>query len=758
MSSTRNLCALPTDRQEERRSRLSADPQTFKMLAMPVRRAIARTRKWLLDRQFSDGSWCAELEGDTILESETILLYAYLGQENSETARDLAARIIEQQLPEGGWAMYPGGKLEISGSVKAYFALKLTGHDPSAEYMQRARQAILTNGGADAVNSYTRFYLAMLGQISYEQCPAVPPEVMLLPKWFPVNLYAVSAWSRTIIVPLSIISAFRPMTEIAPGRGIRELFLREPENWPPLRCAGLPGGTGLFSWDRFFRGVDGLLKWCQRRRILPLRKRAIEAAEAWMVNRFERSDGLGAIYPPIVWSIVALKCLGYADDSPEVQYNHKQLEDLILRDEDTGAVRLQPCKSPVWDTAITLRSLASGGISPENKSVRKAVSWLLKRQIREPGDWSENVAATPGGWCFEYANDFYPDVDDTAMVLMALRAQFPVVSRHAQALPPEFGLVDDLDDVEDDWADGMTIDLAAFSRRRKDSEDVAANDAERGEETVATLDETVQAIDRGLQWLLAMQNKDGGWGAFDRNNDRQFLCYVPFADHNAMIDPSTPDLTGRVLECLGKLGRRMGDPAVDRAVAYLRQTQEADGSWFGRWGVNYIYGTWQSIVGLAAVGVPANDPAILAGANWLLAHQQACGGWGESADTYEHPHLRGQGTPTASQTAWAVMGLLAAGMAGHSAVTRGIRYLSLMQEDDGSWNESEFTGTGFPKVFYLKYHYYPIYFPLLALAQWAVQINPLLADDVLPLPASHAASRRIAVPIVKPLHRVIARS
>jgi squalene-hopene/tetraprenyl-beta-curcumene cyclase len=726
------------------------------MLAAPVRRAIVRTRKWLIDRQYPDGSWCAELEGDTILESETILLYAYLGRENTDTARDLAKRLLEQQMPEGGWAMYPGGELEISGSVKAYFALKLTGHDPSAEYMQRARQAILAHGGADAVNSYTRFYLAMLGQISYEQCPAVPPEVMLLPKWFPINLYAVSSWSRTIIVPLSIISAHRPVKEISPQFGIRELFLREPENWPPLRGAGKAENPGLISWDRFFRTIDGTLKWCQRHGCLPLRKKAIRRAATWMLERFERSDGLGAIYPPIVWSIVALKCLGYSDDSPEVQYNHKQLEDLFLRDEDSGILRVQPCKSPVWDTAITLRALSAGGVSPDSKPIRKAVSWLLKRQIRQPGDWSETVAAQPGGWAFEYANDFYPDVDDTIMVLMALRAQFPESANDLSALPPELKLFDGSDDQESaDWADGMTIDLADFSK--KNSEKIAVDDLDE-EETIATLDETVQAIDRGLNWMLAMQNKDGGWGAFDRNNDRKFLCYVPFADHNAMIDPSTPDLTGRVLECLGKLGRRVGDPVVDRAVAYLRQNQEADGSWLGRWGVNYIYGTWQSLVGLAAVGIPCNDPAVVAGANWLLSHQQAGGGWGESADTYGQPQLRGQGTPTVSQTAWAIMGLIAAGLAAHPAVTRGIRFLTLMQEEDGVWNETEFTGTGFPKVFYLKYHYYPIYFPLLALAQWVVQVHPVMADDEsvgFPLAES---PHKLRIPIIKPFARITARS
>ena len=375
------------------------------------------------------------------------------------------------------------------------------------------------------------------------------------------------------------------------------------------------------------------------------------------------------------------------------------------------------------------------------------------------------------------------------MALMALRAQFPVVSARSQALPPELNVVGDYDDADNDWAEGLTIDLAALAGKDNDNaapfregeapaepnEAMAilaslaarreprppgakpySTEPQDGEAAIATLDETVHAIDRGLKWMLAMQNKDGGWGAFDRDNDRQFLCYVPFADHNAMIDPSTPDLTGRVLECLGKLGRRLGDAAVDRAVVYLRQTQEADGSWFGRWGVNYIYGTWQSIVGLTAAGVPGNDPAVVAGVNWLLAHQQACGGWGESADTYEHPHLRGQGTPTASQTAWALMGLLAAGLAGHPAVARGVRFLSLMQEEDGSWDEPEFTGTGFPRVFYLKYHYYPIYFPLMALAQWAVQVNPVLSDDILPLPQRLAAPRRIPLPAIKPLTRVFA--
>ena len=655
----------------------------------PVRRAIRLTRQWLLGQQEADGHWCAELEGDTILESETILLWAFLNRERTELARRTSEYLVEKQLPGGGWAMYPGGEVEISGSVKAYFALKLTGHDPSAEYMSRARRTILAHGGADAVNSFTRFYLALLGQIDYEQCPSVPPEAVLLPKWFPVNLYAMSSWSRAMLVPLSIISTLRPSRKLSCEQGIRELFLKEPKQWPPLRCPGFAGSTGRLSWDHFFRAIDKLLKWYQRRGFTPGRGRAMAAAERWILDHAKGSDGVGAIYPPIVWNWIALRALGHAEDSAEVRYCERHLTDLAIRDEETGVVRLQPCKSPVWDTAITVRALADSGVGRDSPAMARAVNWLLDHQITSPGDWSQTVNAKPGGWCFEYNNDFYPDSDDTAMVLMALQSQFDKPSG-AEVLPPELRVVAE-----------------------------AATTPDHARQRITTIDRAAKAIESGLAWMLAMQNDDGGWGAFDRNNNRQFLCYVPFADHNAMIDPSTPDLAARVLESLGQLGRRVGDPAVDRAVAYLRRNQQPDGSWYGRWGVNYIYGTWQSLAGLAAVGVPADDPAMVAGAQWLLVHQQSSGGWGESADSYAKPHLRGQGVPTASQTAWAVLGLIAAGRGRHPAVARGVRWLVDTQQPDGRWEEREFTGTGFPRVFYLRYHYYPIYFPLLALARWA---------------------------------------
>ena len=671
--------------------------------------AIAAARDWLLARQHPAGYWCGELQGDTILESEYILLLAWLRQENSPIARKAAEYIRREQLPGGGWAMYPGGKLEISGSVKAYFALKLTGHDPNAEYMQRARAAIRAAGGADAVNSFTRFYLALLGQISYDHCPAVPPEMVLLPDWSPINIYRLSAWSRTIVVPLAIMWAHRPSRKLPPERGIGELFLRQPADWPPLRCPGLAEETGRLTWDAFFRRADRLLKWLETRRWRPLRARALAAAEQWMTTRFAHSDGLGAIFPPIVWSIIALKCLGYADDSAHVRYNFDQLRALTIEAGDTA--RLQPCLSPVWDTTLALRSLAAGGLSLDDTPIAVAVDWLLDKEVTRPGDWSHNVSAPPGGWFFEHHNEFYPDVDDTAMALIALHEvrRSEVRGQRSEENNSDFRL--------------PTSDLrplpSAASRRRG----------------------LTAASHRALRWMLAMQNSDGGWGAFDKDNDSEFLCRVPFADHNAMIDPSTPDLTARVLEALAMWGAKPDEPHIQRAVAYLRRTQDRDGSWFGRWGVNYIYGTWQTLVGLAAVGVSPSDPAVKRGVNWLLACQQACGGWGESADSYEQPELRGRGPCTASQTAWALLGLLAASPASQPAIHRGIQYLLETQNEDGSWDEPEFTGTGFPRVFYLRYDYYRIYFPLLALSTYERHCGLRMADCGLVSAASQSAIR-----------------
>lgn len=638
--------------------------------------AAARTARWLLDRQAADGHWRGPLEGDTILESEYILIMAWAGRLGEPAVAGCARRILREQLPAGGWAIYPGGPLDVSASVKAYLALKLTGHAADAEPLTRARQAIRAAGGPWMVNSFTRFYLALLGQIPYSACPAVPPEMVLLPDWFPINLHRVSAWSRTMIVPLSLMWAFKPRREIPAGQGIAELFLPgEIDRAPPT------GGNG--AWDRFFRGVDRVIKACDALGLRPFRSRAVQACRRWMLERFQHSDGLGAIFPPIVWSIVALRALGCDDESPEVQECWTQLQRLVER-EPNGCMRIEPCRSPVWDTAISLRALAdavAAGCTDDTLSAAldAAVDWLLANEIRAVGDWREGVAAhhravAAAGWCFQYANRFYPDVDDTAMVLIAFATWRKV------AIDRECG---------DD----------AFRER---------------------LSRVDAATRRAVAWLEAMQNSDGGWAAFDRDNTMELLCRVPFADHNAMIDPSTPDIAGRVLEALGRLGLKQGHPAVDRGVDYLRRVQEADGAWFGRWGVNYIYGTWQVLEGLRAVGVPHDDSAVTSAVEWIVSAQQAAGGWGESPASYADASLAGVGPATASQTAWALAGLVAAGCERSTAAERGVAWLVAHQEFDGSWDEPEFTGTGFPKVFYLRYHYYPIYFPLMALSRWSL--------------------------------------
>jgi squalene-hopene/tetraprenyl-beta-curcumene cyclase len=501
----------------------------------------------------------------------------------------------------------------------------------------------------------------LLGQMPYAACPAVPPEIVLLPDWFPVNLHRVSAWSRTMIVPLSLMWAFKPERRIPTARGIGELFSDRDRRGPPAVAAR--------GWAGFFRTVDRGIKVCEAAGFVPLRARAVQACRRWMLERFEGSDGLGAIFPPIVWSIIALKAMGCADDSPEVREAWAQL-DRLVEPAAGGAVRLEPCRSPVWDTAITLISqveaLAEGAGS--RADIDAAVDWLLANEIRASGDWARRARPVePAGWCFEYANRFYPDVDDTAMVMIALAT----------------------------W-----------------------RSATRPEDRCRTRAAAVEsALGRAASWIGAMQNSDGGWGAFDRDNDCAFLCHVPFADHNAMIDPSSPDLAGRVLEAFGKLGHRVGHPVVDRALAYVRRSQEADGAWYGRWGVNYIYGTWQVLEGLRAVGVAIDDPAVERGADWLASRQQADGAWGETPASYADRSLAGTGPVTPSQTAWAVTGLVAAGRGTSAAVRRGVQWLIQTQEADGSWSQREFTGTGFPQVFYLRYHWYPIYFPLLALVR-----------------------------------------
>lgn len=644
----------------------------------PLQQTIDSARQCLLAQQRDDGHWVGELEGDTILESEAILLMAYLGREREPRCARMARYLLNQQQPGGGWSNYPDGPVELSGTVKAYFALKLTGHDPDAPYMQRACAVIRSLGGAARVNSFTKFYLALLGQFPYDNCASVPPEMMFLPTWAYFNIYAMSSWTRTIVIPLSIFSARKPLRQLPDALGIRELFLSPPETprWPH------PPTRRLLSWTNFFLGVDQVVKWYERWCPSFLRAAAVKRARAWMIEHFADSDGLGAIFPPIIYTIISLRSLGYTDDTAEMSYALKQLDDLMI--EENGSVRVQPCVSPVWDTALAVNALASAGVPTRDASLEQATRWLLDREVRRPGDWSLlNPKLEPAGWCFEYRNGFYPDTDDTAMVLMGL-------ARSGAA-----------------WQTNPDLSVREPTTRIP-----------------------IPAAQRGVQWLLGMQNSDGGWAAFDRDINREVLEKVPFADHNAMLDPSCPDITARVLEALGEYGYRVTNKAVERGIAFIRRTQDKRGCWLGRWGVNYLYGTWQVLAGLRAVGFDMREPMVRRAVAWLQQVQQASGGWGESCASYDDPALAGQGTVTVSQTAWALLGLIAAGEADSEAVRAGIDYLTATQGSDGNWQEEQFTGTGFPKVFYLKYHLYRLYFPLMALARFAQATGVTAAESI----------------------------
>lgn len=683
---------------------LSAETARFEANGA-VEMAVSGARDWLLARQSPEGYWLGELEGDTILESEYVLLLVWLGRGNSEIVRKCARYIFEQQLPTGGWALYPGGPLEISSSVKAYWVLKIAGYDPSSEPMQRAKAAILAAGGAERVNSFTRYYLALLGMISYRQCPAVPPELVLLPNWFPINIYEMSSWSRTIVVPLSLLWAFQPKTKLPREHRIDELFCKSPKSMPvtmpPCEQLDALKSRTWFPWDSFFRGVDRTWKLVESLGCNPFRKRAVQSAERWILDRLEKSDGLGAIFPPIIWTVIGLRCLGYAEDAPEVVNALRELEKLTIEEGET--TRLEPCRSPVWDTAIAVNALCEAEVPGDHPQIRQAVDWLLAKEVRHKGDWSvAHPEVEPGGWYFEFNNEFYPDVDDTIMVTMAL----------ARCLPTN-GI---------DWSSQFLKENPGAPLSASTLQYVATGRTKEPEKLLAELkrhEPMVEAIRRGVRWVSAMQCRNGGWAAFDSDNDREILTRVPFADHNAMIDPPTADITARTLEMFGRLGLQSNEKMFARAVAFVWQEQEADHAWYGRWGVNYLYGTWQVLVGMTEFGIPADDPHIQGGVEWLKSVQQADGGWGETPRSYDDPTLRGCGPTTPSQTAWALMGLMAGGAVDSEAVRDGIDYLLKHQTTEGTWEESWYTGTGFPRVFYLRYHLYRHYFPLMALARYA---------------------------------------
>jgi squalene-hopene/tetraprenyl-beta-curcumene cyclase len=641
-----------------------------------VRRGISALR----ELQRSDGHWCGLLQGDSILESEYLLMKFILGQENGpmrdgggrETLERIAAGLRRQQRPDGTWGQYPGSGMDLNATVKGYFALKLMGDDPQSSSMQAARDAIRAAGGAERINTFSNFYLACLGQVSWNAIPSIPPEIIWLPRWFYFHMSKVSAWTRTMILPLALVTALRP-TRTLPGHlCIDELFVDQRERHRLSRGLDTPP-----FWSAFFGLADRGLKATHRVGSSPFRGMAIRTCLDWILRRASQdgqsaTDGLGAIFPPMVYIQIALYALGRDRSDPVLRRAEQDLDDFFVEKSDDGGewIMIQPCFSPVWDTGYALYALTACGLGAGDPSIDAATTWLLGKECTFRGDWADEIDLPPdaSGWYFEYHNAWYPDVDDTGQVAMALR---------------------------------RTGDAAARS-----------------------------AGNRGVKWLLAMQNDDGGWAAFDRTRHRRILEYIPFADHNAMQDPSCPDITGRILECLAWHGYTTDDMVVQRAIRYIKREQTADGAWIGRWGVNYLYGTWQALLGPIRCGVSPDEDWVQRAGAWVSSVQKTDGSFGETADSYIDPSLKGTGISTASQTAWGAMTLIEIFGVDDDRSRRAIEWLCNTQlsgttEEDpaGSWTETEFTGTGFPKVFYLRYHMYRLYFPLMAVARWSAGVT-----------------------------------
>lgn len=634
----------------------------------PVQTSLNRAAQALLERQAEDGHWRFDLEADATIPSEYVLLQHFLGRKNPEREVKIARYLRRRQNRNGSWALYHGGPGDLSATVKAYFALKLMGHSVDAPYMVRARRWVLNNGGAEAANVFTRITLAIFGQVPWRTVPAMPVEIMFLPKWWFFNLSKVSYWSRCVIVPLLILFARRPVVHVDEHLGVQELFLSSPKKLRNLDHFG--AGEPLRNC---FVLLDRVLKTCEP--LIPdfVRERAIKRAERWMRDHAKGKGGIGAIYPAMANAAMALTVLGAKPDDADLARTIQAIEDLVL--EDVSESYVQPCVSPVWDTCLSLTALLEAGATGEHPGVQQAIEWLFDHQIFVTGDWCDQAPGLePGGWAFQYENDKYPDVDDTGMVLMSL------------------------------------LRAGAHDKQHKR-----------------------KRINQAVNWVLGMQNPDGSWGAFDIGNNYEYLNKIPFADHGALVDPGTADLTARSIELLAMLGYDNTFPPVKRAIEFLQRDQEADGSWYGRWGVNYIYGTWSVLCALGVIGEDPAKPYIRKAVQWLQDAQNEDGGWGESCNTYDERALAGNGLSTASQTAWALLALMAVGETVSPHVQRGIDYLVRTQNEAGEWDDEVYTGTGFPRVFYLRYHGYSRYFPVWALATYARarQGMPTRQDEVI---------------------------
>ncbi len=614
--------------------------------------SVQDARRGLEALQQADGHWVFDLEADATIPADYVFLEHFLGEIDQPLQDRMGAYLRAGQADHGGWPLFLDGDFNLSASVRAYFALKLIGDDPAEPHMRRAREAILAHGGAARSNVFTRIHLALFGQVPWRAVPVMPVELMLLPRWFPFHLDKVSYWSRVTIVPLTVLMALKPRARNPREVRIDELFVTPPE----VERHYVTNPTGAV-WGSVFLGIDRVL-----RRVEPWfpkapRRRAIDKAVAFVTERLNGEDGIGGIFPPMASTVMAFDALGYAKDHPDLVIARQAVRKLITERDDMAYV--QPCLSPIWDTALACHALMETGATASDEPLRRSLDWLVDRQITETvGDWArQRPGLRPGGWPFEYQNDHYPDVDDAAVVICALHRADP--------------------------------------ERYRD------------------------AIERGTEWVLGMQSRNGGWASFDVDNTHYYLNNIPFADHGALLDPPTSDLTARCISMLGELGHDLHHPAVARGIAFLKAEQEADGSWFGRWGTNYIYGTWSVLCALNAVGEDMQAAYVRKAVDWLIARQQADGGWGESCASYDPERKQEPVASTPTQTSWALLALMAAGEAGHDAALRGVAHLEAAPRDGAKWHEDLYNAVGFPRVFYLRYHGYSAIFPLWALARHA---------------------------------------
>jgi squalene-hopene/tetraprenyl-beta-curcumene cyclase len=623
-----------------------------------LEKGITSAAAAMRDLQRDDGHWVFELEADDTIPSEYVLLRHHLGEPVDATLEAKIAKYIRRrQGTHGGWALVQDGPFDMSASVKAYFALKMIGDSVDAAHMVRARQAILSRGGAINCNVFTRFTLAMYGVLTWKSVPLLPVEIMLLPMWSPFHLNKISYWARTTIVPLMVLAALKPRARNSKGIGIDELFLQD------TKSIGLSAKAPHQSWSWFllFRALDKLLRVVEPFFPKKLRQRAIDAALAFTEERLNGEDGMGAIYPPMANIVMMYDALGKDENFPPRAITRRGIDKLLVIGEQEAYC--QPCVSPVWDTALATHAMIEAGGEAATSAAKRGLDWLVPKQVLDvKGDWAaKRPDVRPGGWAFQYNNAHYPDLDDTAVVVMSMDR----------------------------------IQRASGSH------------------------EYDAAIARGREWIEGMQSDDGGWAAFDVNNLEYYLNNIPFSDHGALLDPPTEDVTGRCISMLAQLGETRDSPQMAAGIEYLRRTQHPEGSWYGRWGMNFIYGTWSVLCALNAAGVSHQDPMMRKSVDWLASIQNQDGGWGEDAVSYRLDYKGWESAPsTASQTAWALLALMAAGEVGNPVVARGIKYLIATQNEKGLWDEQRYTATGFPRVFYLRYHGYPKFFPLWALARY----------------------------------------